>query len=89
MGLLACAALVAACGGNQTSGTDGGGAAPEKALRAAAIADAIAQAPDRADAILAEHDLTAETFRDLMEEISSDPALSKAYEAARKVPDPG
>lgn len=81
--ILACLATALACSGKETG--EEGGPPPEKAVRAAAIADALAQAPaDRVDAILAEHGMTAESFRDLMEEIAGDPVLTKAYEGARK-----
>ena len=82
--LLLLALLLGACG--EQGG--GGDAAPEKAVKAAAIADEIAAAPGQADDILKKHGMTMEQFKDLMLEITEDPVLSDAYEAARKVPTP-
>jgi hypothetical protein len=79
------AVLLAACTGEKQESPDQPGAAvPEKAARAARIADAIAAEPDRADAILEENGLSREEFEALLYEIAEDEALSQAYQAARR-----
>lgn len=50
--------------------------------RAATIARAIEADPDAADAILERHGVSVEDFEQMMYDISADPALAKAYEAA-------
>jgi len=84
--LLLLSLLLAACG--DAGNGDGDAAAPEKAVKAAAIADEIAAAPDQMESILEKHGMTADEFVALQFEISEDDVLSAAYEAARKVPTP-
>lgn len=55
---------------------------PESVRQAVAVARDIEADPDDVDAILERHGLTAEKLEDLMYQISSDPELSKAYNAA-------
>lgn len=73
---------------------DGGGAAEPEAAPdpstpegrvaiAAKVANAIAAEPERADAILEEHELDREKLDDMMFEIAADAELSKAYRDAR------
>lgn len=50
--------------------------------RAAEIAKAVEADPDSAEEILASHDVTVEQFEQMMYDISADPELTKAYEAA-------
>lgn len=58
--------------------------ASSKTEIAAAVAIEI-QAPGAdLDAVLARHDLTADTFEELMFEIAADPELTAAYQAARR-----
>ena len=75
-------------GWGQAGSGDGGSAVPDKAVKAAKIADAIAANPDQMESILEEHGMTTDEFEALLYEISEDEALSNAYEAARKVPTP-
>lgn len=56
----------------------------EQAREAGADARAIEAEPSRTPEILTEHNMTAESLENLILEISKDPALSEAYEAARK-----
>lgn len=59
-------------------------AASSKTEIAAAVANEL-QAPGAdTDAVLARHDLTADTFEQLMFEIAADPELTAAYQAARR-----
>ena len=77
--------LLAGC----AAGTQQGGAGaeatadetPEVVRQAVAITQEIEADPDAADQILARHGLTVEQFEEMMYEISSDPALSRAYNA--------
>ena len=50
--------------------------------KAVEIAKAIEADPDATEQILEGHGLTADEFEQMMFEISADPELSKAYEAA-------
>ncbi len=50
---------------------------------AAKVANAIADEPERADAILEENELDREKLDDMMFEIAADAELSKAYREAR------
>ena len=54
----------------------------ERVELAAEIAKAVEAAPDAAEEILASHDLTLEQFEQMIYDISADPELTKAYEAA-------
>jgi len=84
--LIGCGLIVAGCGApapeppaEETAAVD----APSDIVeRAAEIAKAIDADPDSAERILQDHGLTVEQFEDMMYEISADPELSKAYEAA-------
>ena len=96
MAMLAAALLPAACGAYETEKAESAGTAgaveqhaiapaadlSEKVRIAAAIATEIESQPDQAEEILARHDITADSFEQLMYEIAADPQLSKAYEAA-------
>ena len=53
-------------------------------LKAAAIAVAIAAAPDNASTVLSDNNLTADEYEALIYRISADPVLARAYEAARR-----
>ncbi|MEN8151171.1 MAG: hypothetical protein ABFS86_15245 [Planctomycetota bacterium] len=87
LSLLLMSLLMVACG---DSGGGGGDTppAPDKAVKAATIADEIAASPDQMDAILKKHGMTMEEFKALIFEVTEDEALSEAYEAARKVKTP-
>lgn len=54
----------------------------ERVALAAEIARAVEANPDDADEILASHDVSIEQFEEMIYEISADPELSRAYEAA-------
>jgi hypothetical protein len=54
----------------------------ERIALAAEIARAVEADPDAAEEILASHDITIEQFEEMMYEISANPELTKAYEAA-------
>ena len=56
----------------------------ERVSKAARIANAIEEDPDRAEEILSDNGMTLDEFEDLMYAIAQDPALTSAYEAARK-----
>lgn len=88
VGLMLVAVLFAipACGSPSDSGGDG--VDTGKATQAAAVADDIARNPDDPQAALDAHGMTMDEFDALMFEVAADPALTKAYEEARKVPDP-
>lgn len=82
---------VAACA-TPDAGTDTAGAttaqtpvpaASDSATMAAAIADAIAANPTKADSILQASGHTAQSFEDLTFRIAADSALSARYAAAR------
>ena len=82
-------ALCAAACTQQSSDTNGGGGSdqpiPPKVQKAATIANAIEAAPpEKTEAILAEHEMTVESFRALMFEIAEDESLTAAFERARK-----
>jgi len=80
--ILLIAMLCVACGGQQaTEKTD---TVSPKVLQAAKIADAIQADPDRAEEILAEHDMTEQAFADLMYEIAADEKMSADFANARK-----
>ena len=66
--------------GNGTSDTGD----TSKAVEAAAIANAIEANPAETEAILAKHGMTQAQFLALIDEIAEDPALSDAYDKARK-----
>jgi len=78
-------ALATGCSGSEP---DASGAPAEATVendlvtQAAAIARAIEADPDAADAILESHGVSVEDFEQMMYEISADPALASAYEAA-------
>jgi hypothetical protein len=76
------AMLCVACGGQQAA--EKPAAVSPKVLEAAKIADAIRADPDRAEEILAEHDLTEQAFADLMYEIAADEKMSADFANARK-----
>jgi len=79
------ALLCVACGGKPSAEKSGATeAVSPKVLLAATIADAIKAEPDRAEEILAEHDMTAQAFSDLMIEIAADEKMSADYANARK-----
>jgi hypothetical protein len=78
------ALFCAACGSQpsaEKSGTTE--AVSPKVLLAAKIADAIKAEPGRAEEILAENDMTAQAFSDLMIEIAADEKMSADYAKAR------
>ena len=88
-------ALLAACGGGggteeaQATGSQAApandeatGAADDPVSLAVEIAEALEADPDSAEAILERHGLTVEQYEALMYDISADPELSRAYEAA-------
>lgn len=50
----------------------------------AGIANAVERQPAAADSILAAHDMARAAFDSLIYEIAADPALTAAYEAARR-----
>ena len=54
----------------------------ERVALAAEIARAVEANPEAAEEILASHDVTLEQFEAMMYDISADPGMSKAYEAA-------
>ena len=54
-------------------------AVPENVQKAIEIASAIRATPDDAEAVLAEHGMTAEDLEALLFEIAADPAQSAAY----------
>lgn len=56
----------------------------EKVQLAATIAREISSAPEQADEILGKHGLDRSKFDAMIFEIAGDPALTKAYMAARK-----
>lgn len=55
----------------------------DRATVAAAVANAIAATPEKADSILGAAGYTAESFQQLMYQIAADSAMSAAYAAAR------
>ena len=57
-------------------------AAGDIVQRAVEIAKAIEADPDAAGQVLEDHGLTVEQFEQMMYDISADPELSRAYEAA-------
>ena len=57
---------------------------PEFVAHVAAITRAITQAPAAVDSILEAHEMTRGHFDSLMFEIALDPALTEAFEAARR-----
>ena len=57
---------------------------PERVRVAADVAREIESRPDEAEEILAAHEMTAESFEQLMYEIAADPELSRAYQAATR-----
>jgi len=92
--ILTLALFAVACGGQKatesnSSSTSGSGTSstspdvPEKVLKAGAIAKAIDANPQNAEAILAENNMTAQQWADLLMEIAADPAWSAAYAKAR------
>jgi hypothetical protein len=76
------------CGGSEVQTSDdpatsqAATAVSETVSKAVAVAKQIEASPDDIDAILEQHGLTVETFEDMLYEISSDPELSEAYNAA-------
>jgi len=83
--LVAALSLAAGCSGSGSepeSSSTGEAETDDQVTRAAEIMKAIEADPDAADEILQSHDMTVEQFEQVMYEISADPALSKAYEAA-------
>jgi hypothetical protein len=89
--------LLLGCGGTADHGTEAVDAdrpaaqtapasdtagAEDLVARAVEIAKAIEADPDAAEAILEQHDLTIESYEALMYDISADPELTRAYEAA-------
>jgi hypothetical protein len=76
------------CGGSEVQTSDDAAtpqaatAVSETVSKAVAVAKQIEANPDDIDAILEQHGLTVETFEDMLYEISSDPELSEAYNAA-------
>ncbi len=87
---------LAGCGGGdvETQTAESGEAAVEAVAltpeqdalvqKAAAVANAVADAPETADQVLADNGLTADEFRTLVYRISADPVMARAYEEARK-----
>ena len=75
--------LLAGCAaGTQQSGADTAATAdetPEIVRQAVAITQEIEADPDAVEQILERHGLSVEQFEEMMYEISSDPALSRAY----------
>lgn len=89
--ILGCGLLIAACGGPTAPAPAEHEAAPaaaaapaSRAIQAATLANAIAAAPDRADAILADAGVSPEAFEALMYDIAADPSLSADYAALRE-----
>lgn len=84
--LIVCGLVVAGCGAPApeppAEETAAAVATGDIVQRAVEIAKAIEADPDSAAQILEDHGLTVEQFEDMMYEISADPVLSKAYEAA-------
>jgi hypothetical protein len=80
---LAAAVLLAACGGATTDDTAAADAAPSavssEVQHAAAIANAITDAPTKADSILAAHGVTAVELEAMMYRIARDSVASAAY----------
>ena len=86
--------LLVACGGTgsgDSAGIESGSAtAPDAApvgtddpvSRAVEIAKAIEADPDSAEAVLERFGLTVEQYEELMYDISADPELTRAYQAA-------
>ncbi len=80
--------LLAACAGGDRKLADaqGSSAAPTGEVRAhtaAALANAVAANPSRADSILSAAGYTVESFEQMMYEIAADSAQAAAYAAAR------
>lgn len=86
--LIGCCLIVAACAAPepeppaQEEAVADAPAPSDAVQKAVEIAKAIEADPDAADQVLQSHGLTVEEFEQMMYEISADPALSKAYEAA-------
>ena len=83
--LIATIALGLGCSGSETvprSESSETSQVDERVALAAEIARAVETNPDAADEILASHDVTLEQFEEMMYDISADPELTKAYEAA-------
>jgi len=84
--LIGCALIFCGCGAPApeppTQETAAADATGDIVQRAAEIARAIEADPDSAEQILQDQGLTAEQFEEMIYEISADPELSKAYEAA-------
>ncbi len=78
--MIALALALAACDAGTADATP---AVDARVTRAAAVAKDVAAGTASADA-LAKHGLTAGELEALMLEIAADPALSAAYEEARK-----
>jgi hypothetical protein len=78
-----------ACGGEPAAPTETPAETTEatpdaRVTKAAAVADAIAKEPARADAILQENGTDRAAFEALLYEIAADPAKATAYRNARK-----
>jgi len=64
------------------SGEAQGAELPEIVRTAITVAREIEADPANTEAILADHGLTAESFEEMLYDISGDPELSRAYNAA-------
>jgi hypothetical protein len=86
--LLVLSVALLGCGGSDVNTSDDQASpqtptvSSETVSKAVAVAKEIEANPDDVDAILEQHGLTLETFEDMLYEISSDPELSEAYNAA-------
>ncbi len=87
---------LAACGGgtkeqqatgNQDSTTEAVALSSEQEAlvnKAASIANAIEETPENMAKVLADHSMTVDEYQSLIFRIAGDPALTRAYEEARK-----
>jgi len=91
IGCLVLATALLGCSGSGSVEPDSQVAAPnastattpsDPVAKAVAVAREIEADADDVDAILERHGLTVETFEELLYDISSDPELSKRYNAA-------
>ena len=88
--------ILAGCGGgerekqatgNQDSATEAVALSSEQEAlvnTAASIANAIEETPENMAEVLADHSMTVDEYQSLIFRIAGDPALTRAYEEARK-----
>ena len=68
----------------ETTPDTGAEVAPAWVVQLAEVANAIEERPAAADSILGAHEMTRAELDSLLYDVSADPALTRAYEAARR-----